>query len=275
MFSLIGTLLEIIDHLPALLLAGVFAGFFAGLLGIGGGVFTVPALFLVFADIGMPVEWRMHAAIGTSLVVIVSTNLSSVYAHHKRHSVDWAIVKKWALFVAVGALAGSFFAKTLKTEELVYIFAGSLAVLALKMLVPMDKIKLGEALPAGLARFISPSLIGFFSAVMGIGGGSFSVPYLTLYSVPIHRAVGTAALIGLVISISGGLGYLVGGVGAVGMPPMMIGFVHLPSVLVVSFAAVLCAPLGARAAHAMPKAALSIVFGLFLITASVRMLGAV
>jgi len=267
--------MEILEHLPALLLAGSIAGFLAGLLGIGGGVVTIPALFLVFGQIGIPHEWRMHAAIGTSLAVIVATNISSVIAHHKKGGVDWGIVRDWWLFVASGSVAGSMFAKGLKTEELIYFFAILIALLAVKMLLPIEKIKLGTVLPTGLLRFISPAVIGFFSAVMGIGGGSFSVPYLTLYSVPIHRAVGTAALAGLVISVSGGLGYLVGGWDVESLPAGMAGFIHVPSMIVVAIAAVLFAPFGAKAAHALSKTALSIIFGVFLIAAAVRMLASV
>ena len=266
--------MELLQYIPELLLAGAIAGFFAGLLGIGGGVVTIPALFTVFAQIGVPIEWRMHAAIGTSLAVIVATNLSSVYAHHKKGSVDWAIVKSWWIFVVIGAVGGSVFAKGLKTEELIYFFAGLLGLLALKMLVPLDRLKLGDALPEGILQRLSPTVIGFFSSLMGIGGGSFTVPYLTLYGVPIHRAVGTAALTGLVISISGGLGFLVEGLGIASLPRAMVGFIHIESMIVVAIAAVLIAPFGAKAAHALPKAALSIIFGLFLVAAAVRMLSA-
>jgi len=267
--------MEIIEHIPALLFAGAVAGFLAGLLGIGGGVVTIPALFIVFGHIGVPHEWRMHAAIGTSLAIIVATNLSSVYAHHKKGGVDWLLIKDWWFFVAAGAIAGSLFAKNLKTAELIYFFAGLVALLALKMLLPLDRLKLGKSLPKGVLRFISPTVIGFFSAVMGIGGGSFSVPYLTLYSMPIHRAVGTASLAGLVISISGGFGYLLGGWDVAGLPKGMAGFIHLPSMVVVAFAAVLMAPIGAKAAHALPKSVLSIAFGVFLIAAAARLLSAV
>lgn len=267
--------MELIEYIPELLLAGAIAGFFAGLLGIGGGVVTIPALFTVFADVGVPIEWRMHAAIGTSLAVIVATNTSSVYAHHKKGSVDWGIVRSWWVFVVIGAVGGSVFAKSLETDELIYFFAGLLALLALKMLIPLDRLKLGDTLPEGILERLSPTAIGFFSSLMGIGGGSFSVPYLTLYGVPIHRAVGTAALIGLVISISGGLGFMVEGLGVAGLPGAMVGFIHIESMIVVASAAVLLAPIGAKAAHALPKPALSILFGLFLVAAAIRMLSAV
>jgi len=267
--------MELLDYLPELLLAGAIAGFFAGLLGIGGGVVTIPALFTVFADVGVPIEWRMHAAIGTSLAIIVATNLSSVIAHHRKASVDLNIVKSWWVFIIVGAVGGSVFAKGLKTEELIYFFAALLVVLALKMLVPLDKIKFGAALPAGVFSKASPLAIGFFSSLMGIGGGSFSVPYLTLYQVPIHRAVGTASFVGLLISISGGLGFMLEGLNVDGLPQAMAGFIHIESMIVVSIAAVLLAPVGAKAAHALPKPLLSIIFGLFLIIAATRMLAAV
>ena len=244
--------------------AGLVSGFLAGLLGIGGGIVTIPVLFVLFGEIGTPIEWRMHAAIATSLAIIVATNISSVRAHNKKGGVDWELVRSWWLAVVLGAFLGSFFAKTLKTQELVYFFATLAAFLAAKMLLPFDNWKLGKELPSGVFRYISPSLIGFFSSVMGIGGGSFSVPYMTLYSVPIHRAVGTASLIGLFISVAGGVGYLLGGLSLEGLPEGSIGFIHVPSALVVSMAAVVMAPVGAKVAHRMPKALLSIAFGIFL-----------
>lgn len=255
--------------------AGLVAGFLAGLLGIGGGIVTIPVLFLLFGEIGTPIEWRMHAAIATSLAIIIATNIASVRAHNKKNGVDWDLVKGWWLAVVLGAFLGSFFAKALKTQELVFFFATLAAFLAIKMLLPFDSWKLGKELPKGLYRYTNPTLIGFFSSVMGIGGGSFSVPYMTLYSVPIHRAVGTASLIGLFISVSGGLGYFVGGLSVEGLPEGSIGFIHLPSALGVSLAAIITAPIGAKVAHRMPRTLLSIVFGLFLIIATVRLINAV
>lgn len=266
---------QILNHMLPLVGAGLVAGFLAGLLGIGGGVVTIPALFLVLGELGVPLEWRMHVAIATSLTIIIATNISSVWAHNRKGGVDWSIVRDWWLVVAIGAILGSYFAKTLKTVELVYFFATLAGFVAIKMMLPFDRWKLGEELPRGLGRFLSPTLIGFFSAVMGIGGGSFSVPYMTLYGVAIHRAVGTAALVGLVISVAAGLGYLFGGWNVPGLPAGMAGFIHLPSVVVVALAAVLMAPVGAKVAHRLPKAALSIVFGLFLVLATIRLVSAV
>ncbi|MBL4837937.1 MAG: sulfite exporter TauE/SafE family protein [Kordiimonadaceae bacterium] len=261
----------LIPFLP-LLVAGAIAGFMAGLLGIGGGIVTIPALFIAFSEMGVPIEWRMHSAIATSLTIIVATNISSVYAHHQKGSVDWGIVKKWWPAIMVGAVTGSLFAKLLKTSELIYLFAALAVLLGIKMLFPLDKIKLGEKLPTGFFGYFNPGLIGFLSALKGIGGGSYSVPYLTLYSTPIHKAVGTASLAGIVISVSGGLGYLFGGWGMTGLPSGMVGFIHIPSAIVVAISAVLMAPFGAKVAHAVSKTVLSIVFGVFLILATTRLL---
>ncbi len=255
--------------------AGLVAGFMAGLLGIGGGIVTIPVLFVLFEKIGTPLEWRMHAAIATSLAIIVATNISSAWAHHKKGGVDWDTVKSWWATVAIAAVLGSMLATTLKTAELVYVFATLAGLLALKMLLPFEKWTLGPTLPSGIFKYLNPGVIGFCSAMMGIGGGSFSVPYMTVYSVPIHRAVGTATLIGLVISIAGGLGYLVGGLNIPGLPAGSVGFIHLPYAAGIAVAAVFTAPLGAKAAHKLPRAVLSILFGLFLIGATVRLVNAV
>ncbi len=265
-------MVSMVEHLIPLIGAGIVAGFLAGLLGIGGGIVTIPALFIVFDSLGVPIEWRMHSAIATSLTIIVATNLSSVRAHHKKGGVIWDVVKDWWWAIALGAIAGAFFAKTLKTTELVYLFATLAGFLALKMLLPLDRYKLGTELPKGVFRYLNPTIIGFFSAVMGIGGGSFSVPYLTLYNVPIQKAVGTASLIGLVISVAGGMGYLIGGLNVAGLPEGMIGFIHIPSLIIIAVAAVLCVPIGAKVAHAIPKRLLSVAFGSFLVLATARLL---
>jgi len=266
---------DLIPLLAGLFAAGMLSGLIAGLLGVGGGIVTIPPLFIALGVIGVPEEWRMHMAVATSLVIIVATNMSSVRAHHKKGGVDWAVVKDWWWVIAIFALLGSRFAETLKTRELVFVFATLAGMLALKMLLPLDKWQVSKGLPKGPTRFIAPAVIGFFSAVMGIGGGSFSVPYLTLHAVPIWRAVGTSALAGLVISLAGGIGYLTGGGDVAGMPAGTVGFVYLPAAALMALASVLTAPLGAKLAHKLPKQALSIIFGLFLVLATWRMLSAV
>lgn len=264
-----------ISHGLMLAAAGMVSGFLAGLLGIGGGIITIPVLFFVFGELGTPIEWRMHAAIGTSLAIIIATNVSSVRAHHKKAGVNWELAKTWAPAIVVGTVAGSFFATTLKTIELVYTFATIAGLLAVKMMLPFDKLKLGSAPPSGVYKYVNPAVIGFFSAIMGIGGGSFSVPYMTLYGVKIHTAVGTASLLGLFISLTGSIGYLATGETIANLPGGFLGFIHWPSALVVSLTAVVMAPVGARVAHMLPKALLSLVFGIFLIVAIARMISSV
>ena len=258
--------------IAALLVAGLLAGFLAGLLGIGGGIITVPVLFSALAD--APDIWRMHMAIATSLAIIVVTNLSSIRAHHRRGAVDWALIRRWGPAVILGSLCGAAFAASLKSRELVFLFAGLAAFLSVKMLLPIDHWRLGTRLPGGFSGMLPPGLIGFFSAVLGIGGGSFSVPYMTLYGMAITRAVGTASLIGFVISLSGGAGYLIGG-DVAGRPWGSLGFIHVPSVLIVAPAAALAAPYGAAAAHRLPQRALSLIFGFFLVAATARLLSSV
>lgn len=265
---------ELLPIVVILLTAGVLAGFMAGLMGIGGGIVTIPALYTVFEILNYDPAWRMHMAVGTSLAIILVTSLSSVRAHHQKKSVDWSIMKKWWLWLALGAALGAVFAKTLKTEELIYVFGALLLLLAIKMLLPVEGFSFKKTLDVGVKRFVSPTIIGFFSSLMGIGGGSFTVPYLTAHGVAIHRAVGTAAFGGFIISLAGGLGFLYMGLSVASLPPQNFGFIHLPSAVVMAFASVLMAPVGAHVAHKLPKRVLSIIFGLFLIVAAARLLTA-
>lgn len=266
---------EIIPHLIPLLGAGLLAGFLAGLLGIGGGVVTIPVLFVVFEPLGVPIEWRMHVAIATSLAVIMATNLSSALAHHRKAAVDVAILKQWWLFIALGAFAGSIFAKQLKTSELVYVFAAFATLLAIKMLLPMDRMRFGSTIPKGMWQYLHSGIIGFVSAIMGIGGGNLSVPYLTLYGMHIHRAVGTASVIGLIIALVGSVGYMMSGQNIAALPNGTLGLVNLPSAFVIASASVIMAPIGAKVAHQIPKTILSAIFGVFLVLAVVRMITSV
>lgn len=263
---------ESIDIILLLAGAGLIAGFLAGLLGIGGGLVTIPAQIIVYDSLGFPPEWKMHIAIATSLGIIIATNMSSVWAHHRRGSVNWTIIRDWGLVIAIGSVIGSYYATALKTDTLVYAFATLGAVLALKMLLPLDHISLGETLPKGKTRFLPPAMIGFFSAILGIGGGSFSVPYMSLYQVQIQRAVGTASMLGLIISIAGGASYLVSGLSISGLPDSNIGFINLPSLVIISLAAVVMAPIGARVAHSISKRILNVVFGVFIVIAVTRLL---
>jgi len=267
-------LLDFIPDIITLLACGIVAGFLAGLLGIGGGLVLIPSLFVVLDGWGVGLEQRMHICIATSLVVIVFTNISSVRAHHKKAAVDWQLIRAWWLAIVLGSLLGSFAAQELDGDMLLYFFIGLIFVLALKMLLPLDSWTLGENLPTGVSGQLFPFLAGYFSAILGIGGGSFNVPYMTLYGRAVHQAVATASVCGLVIAITGGAGFLIGKPDGEGLRYMM-GYVHLPSVFALAVTAVLFAPAGAWAAHRLSKRGLSIIFGVFLVISGGRMLASV
>jgi len=267
-----------LEFLQTLLLlggGGLLAGLLAGLLGIGGGIVMVPVLFLIFTLQGAAEAWRMHIAVATALAVIAPTTLSAARAHWRRHSVDGTIARNWAPMVALGSAGGALVASSISSQALILIFAVLAGLMGIKMLLPLDNVSVGRPLPVRGAGRIAPAVIGAVSALMGIGGATFTVPYLTLFDVPIHRAVGTAALIGSIVAIVGVGGYAIGGWGRQFDLEHTLGFIHLPSLLVVAPVSVLAAPLGARIAHALPRRTLSVVFGIFLLATSGRLLASV
>ncbi len=213
----------------------------------------------------------MHIAVATSLATIIPTSISSARAHHLRGAVDVDIVKRWAIFVLLGALLGAWIAAQVHSNVLAIVFATLAFLVALKMLLLPDSRNLTDAVPRGPLVTVIPTAIGCFSTMMGIGGGTFSVMTLTLFNEPIHRAVGTAALFGLVISLPGMLGFVLAGWGDPRLPAGSLGFVSLLGFVCIAPATVLTAPLGARIAHAFSAQRLNMLFGAFLIIASLRL----
>ncbi len=263
---------ELVAWLPLLVGAGALAGFLAGLLGIGGGIVMTPVLFFVLHRLKVPEAWHMHMVVATSLAVIVPTGLSSARAHWRRRSLDTAVLRRWVPWVAAGALSGTLLARHLTSGTMADVFGVVAALLGVKMLLPLDGLRLGTALPRRRVADVFPFFVGLLSSLMGIGGATFTVPWLTLFGTPIHRAVGTASAIGVTIALVGVAGYAAGG-GGLGIgaaAPWHLGFVHLPAALAIAPAAMLAAPWGARAAHALPHRALSAVFGVFLLLAAAR-----
>lgn len=255
----------------AMLATGAVAGVLAGLFGIGGGIVIVPVLETALGFIGVDPAIRMHVAVGTSLATIIPTSISSARAHHLRKSVDVEIVKRWAIFVFIGALLGAWIASLVHSNVLAVVFATLALLVALKMLLLPESRNLTEEVPHGPLVSIIPTSIGCFSSMMGIGGGTFSVMTLTLFNEPIHRAVGTAALFGLVISLPGTLGFVAAGWGDPRIPAGSLGYVSLIGFACIAPATVLAAPLGAKIAHAFSAKRLNMLFGLFLIVASLRL----
>jgi uncharacterized protein len=213
----------------------------------------------------------MHVAVATSLATIIPTSISSANAHHKRQAVDVEIVRRWALWVLIGSVAGAYIASLLHSNVLAIIFATLALLVALKMLLAPNTQNLTNQVPRGLWVSAIPITIGGLSSMMGIGGGTFSVMTLTLFGEPIHKAVGTAALFGLAISLPGTLGFIVTGLGDSRLPPGSLGYVSLIGFALIAPATVLFAPLGARIAHAFSGKKLSMLFGVFLVIASLRL----
>lgn len=255
----------------AMLATGTVAGVLAGLFGIGGGIVIVPVLETTLGFIGVDPAIRMHVAVGTSLATIIPTSISSARAHHMRRSVDVEIVRRWAVFVLLGALLGAWIASKVHSDVLATVFATLALFVALKMLFMPESRNLTEEVPRGPLVPAIPTAIGCFSSMMGIGGGTFSVMTLTLFNEPIHRAVGTAALFGLVISLPGMLGFVAAGWGDPRIPAGSLGYVNLIGFACIAPATVLAAPLGAKIAHAFSARRLNMLFGAFLIIASIRL----
>jgi uncharacterized membrane protein YfcA len=254
-----------------MLATGCVAGVLAGLFGIGGGIVIVPVLEAALGFLGVDPAIRMHVAVGTSLATIIPTSISSAAAHHRRDSVDFEIVKRWAVYVLLGALLGAWVAALVHSRVLAMVFATLALLVAVKMVLLPETRNLTESVPRGPLVPIIPTAIGCFSSMMGIGGGTFSVMTLTLFNQPIHRAVGTAALFGLVISLPATVGFMISGWGDPRLPVGTIGYVSLVGFALIAPTTVLMAPIGARIAHGLSKKQLSVLFGVFLLVVSLRL----
>jgi len=265
-------MIEWLPLVAALLGAGAVGGLLAGLLGVGGGIVVVPALDLALTMAGVEPAAALHVAVATSMATIVPTSISSSRSHARRGAVDATVIRRWSLPIVAGALGGAVLASRVDARVLSAVFGTVALAAALKMLLPLDRAVLRDALPRGAAGAAIPAAIGAVSAMMGIGGGTLSVPSMTLCGVPVHKAVGTAALLGLWISVPATLGYLMADAAGETLPPWTIGLVSVPGFAVVAPVAWLVAPLGARLAHALDRRRLSAAFGAFLFVVAARML---
>jgi uncharacterized membrane protein YfcA len=252
--------------------AGAIAGVLAGLLGVGGGIVIVPVLFLLFDYLDVPSQVAMHLAVATSLATIIPTSISSARAHNKRGTIDWDLLKGWAPWIILGAAIGGVASKYLASENLTLIFGCIALAVAINMAVP-KKIILSETRPTASQPIAG--FIGVFSALMGIGGGTLSVPVLTAFSFPIHRAVGTAATFGLLIAVPAVAGFIWSGWSAELRPPYSLGYVSLPAAVLIFSASVFTAPYGASLAARLNPARLRLAFAAFLFLSSLKMLWSV
>lgn len=263
---------ELIWFALALIGAGLIAGFVGGLFGIGGGVVIVPALYLVFTALGVDESVRMHVAVATSLSTIVSTSWRSLAAHTRAGAVDFDVLKAWTPWITFGALVGAAVAGFASSELLLIVFGAGLLLIAAQMGLGSPNWRLAADLPTGAPRAALAGGIGFFSALMGIGGGAFGVTVMTLCGRPIHRAVATASGFGAAIALPGALGYAIAGWGRAGLPPWSLGFVSLPGFVALAALTALTAPLGARLAHRLPQLTLKRAFSIFLAFVALNML---
>ena len=258
--------------LAALLLAtGLVAGLAAGLLGVGGGIVVVPVLFHVFTELGVDPAVRMHLAVGTSLATIVVTAWRSVASHRARGSVDEALLRSWVAPVLLGVALGSAAAGAASGATLTGVFATVALAVAVHMGFGRESWRLAATLPGGAGRLAIGGGIGFFSVLMGLGGGTLGVPTLTLFGVSIHRAVGTAAGLGLVIAIPGSAVFAASGWSAPDLPPFSIGYVNALGFALIVPATAAAAPYGARLANAASVRVLRRLFAAFLAFTSLRM----
>ncbi len=255
-----------------LVIAGAVSGLTAGMLGVGGGIVVVPVLYHVLGLMGIDPGVRMHLAVGTSLATIIPTAFASVRAHDRKGAVDWRLLKRWCIPMLIGVAAGSTLAGIARGQTLALVFALIAIPVALHLAFASEERRIADHLPEGPAGLALPALIGGLSTMMGIGGGTIGVPVMTLFGVPIHRAVATASAFGVIISIPGTIGAVVAGWGAHGLPQYSLGYVNLLGFALIAPVSFFAAPFGAQIAHEMDRKKLRAVFALFVAVTAGRML---
>jgi len=255
----------------AYLAIGLAVGFFAGLLGIGGGAVMVPMLVLAFTAQGLPAEHLMHIALGTSMASIMFTSISSMRAHHAHGAVDWGIAQAMAPGILTGSFCAAVLAGFIPTRPLAVMFTGLVFYAATQVLFDLRP-KGTRDLPGPAGLFAAGTFIGGVSSLLAAGGAFLCIPFLAWCDVPLRRAIGTASAVGLPIAIAGTAGYILQGLRAEGLPAATLGYVYLPALVLIVATSMLAAPLGARIAHRLPVRRLRIVFALLLYALAARML---
>jgi uncharacterized membrane protein YfcA len=256
-------------EVAAYLAIGAATGFFAGLLGIGGGTIIVSSLALMFAAQGFPPEFIMHMAIGTSLAAIMAGAWASFRTHHRHNSVDWSVVRAMTPGMLAGVLGGALFARFAGTSFLKYFFLGFMALIIAQLVLNVRP-KASRALPGPAGLTAMALFIGVGSSLFGGGAAALGVPFLTWCNMTAHRAIGTVAAMGFPIAIAGAIGYAVAGSTVPELPPWSLGFVYLPAFVGISIASLIVAPFGARLAHRLSGPTLRRIFALFLIAVGVK-----
>ena len=262
---------EIINLLIVLSIAATVAGFMAGLLGVGGGIIMVPALYYAFSVLDFDITTRMHLSVGTSLAIIIPTSIISTKTHSEYNAVDFKMVKSFGLFILCGVIAGTFLAVNLKTPALVLFFAFFAFLVGLFFIFLRENLMNNPKTISDVVKKTTGIVIGFISVPLGIGGGSLMVPFMRTFGYDIRKSIGTAAAVGFLIAVSGAItmsisGKMIGNVNA----PFSFGYINLMGFLVFVPVTTVMARIGAKAVHKIDKKLLSKIFGIFLICVSIR-----
>ena len=262
---------QILFFLLIMSVTAVFAGFFAGFFGIGGGIITVPCLFYIFGTVGIDKSFIMHLAVGTSFSIIVPTAMMSVFTHYKHKAVDFDVVKTYGIFVVIGVIIGTFFAASMHTKSLVLFFSVIMYLLAVNLIFLKEKTKIKLKFTL-LQRTTLGFVVGFISSLMGIGGAIMNVPILKFVGYTINKAIGSAASIGFLIAVFGCLGFLISGIIINTDIPLSTGFINIPAFLIFIPITIVMAKVGATTVHKMRREIIAKLFGFFLIIIASRFL---
>ena len=262
---------ELINLLVVLAAAAAVAGFMAGLLGVGGGIIMVPALYYAFTVLDFDILTRMHLSVGTSLAIIIPTSIISTKTHMEYDAVDFKMVKSFGIFILFGVIAGTFLAVNLKTPALVLFFSIFAFIVGVFFIFVRENLMENPKKLLNLTKNVSGMLIGFISVPLGIGGGSLMVPFMRTFGYDIRKSIGTAAAVGFLIAITGTITMIIGGkiIDNVNTP-FSIGYINLLGFIVFVPVTMIMARLGAKAVYKINKKLLSKIFGTFLIIVSLR-----
>jgi len=262
---------ELINLLLVLASAAAVAGFMAGLLGVGGGIIMVPALYYAFTVLDFDIMTRMHLSVGTSLAIIIPTSIISTKTHMEYDAVDFKMVKSFGIFILLGVIAGTFLAVNLKTPALVLFFSIFAFIVGIFFIFVREKLMENPKKISDLIKKIFGVLIGFISVPLGIGGGSLMVPFMRTFGYDIRKSIGTAAAVGFLIALSGTITMITGGklIDNVNTP-FSFGYINLLGFVVFVPVTMVMARFGAKAVYKINKRILSKIFGTFLIIVSIR-----
>ena len=262
---------EIVNLLLVLSIAASVAGFMAGLLGVGGGIIMVPALYYAFTVLDFDLATRMHISVGTSLAIIVPTSIISAKTHMEHKAVDVNLVKSFGIFIVLGVIAGTFLAVNLRTSDFILFFSIMALIVGFFFIFFRDKFLENPKKIKDSIKNISGIGVGFISVLLGIGGGSLMVPFMRTFGYDIRRSIGTASAIGILIAISGTITMITGGeiINDVSTP-FTLGYINLFGFIVFVPVTMLMARIGAKAVYKIDKKLLSKIFGIFLVFVSIR-----